>query len=91
MKRELSPRELDIVRLCGYPCKDIAKKLHLSLATVKTYIAKILQKLNVKSRTQMLLVALRENWLDVREIDCGFWDNSGQYIEDRQIVDMRKL
>lgn len=91
MKRELSPRELDIVRLCGYSCKDIANKLHISVATVKTYIAKILQKLNVKSRTQMLLVALRNKWLDVREIDCGFWDESGCYVEDRQLVDMRKL
>jgi len=57
----LTPRELDVLRLIaqGLDNKDIAGQLYLSEKTVKTHVASILQKLDVKSRTQAALYALQ--------------------------------
>jgi DNA-binding NarL/FixJ family response regulator len=57
----LTPRELDVLRLIaqGLDNKDIAGRLYLSEKTVKTHVASILQKLDVKNRTQAALYALQ--------------------------------
>ena len=48
----LSTREYEVLRLLarGDAYKKIADELHISVATVKTHIAKIYEKLHVKSR-----------------------------------------
>ena len=90
MKRELTKSELKILRLSGYTCNEIANKLYISLGTVKSHLTNIRYKLNAKSKEQALIVALRNRLLDIREVDIGFWDSSGVYIEDIQEVDFTK-
>jgi NarL family two-component system response regulator LiaR len=57
----LTEREIDVLRLLaqGYPNKEIAQSLHLAEDTIKTHIRHILAKLEVQSRTQAILVAMR--------------------------------
>jgi DNA-binding NarL/FixJ family response regulator len=59
LARSLSPRELDVVRLIarGLPNGDIARRLFLSEATVKTHVARILAKLALRDRTQVVVFA----------------------------------
>jgi DNA-binding NarL/FixJ family response regulator len=58
----LSPREREILQLVaeGKSSKDIANMLHLSVYTVETHRAKIMQKLNVKSIPELILYAVRK-------------------------------
>jgi len=62
----LSTRETEVLILVarGLGNREIAETLFLSEKTVKTHVANILQKLNVKSRTQAALYAMRENLID---------------------------
>lgn len=59
----LSTREMEVLALIarGLSNREIAESLFLSEKTVKTHVANILQKLDVKSRTQAALYAMREN------------------------------
>ena len=45
----------------------------------------------LKNKEQLLAIALRGGYLNIDEVDCGFWNPNGEYIEDRQIVDWRKI
>jgi NarL family two-component system response regulator LiaR len=58
----LTTRELDVLREVarGYSNQEIADRLSLSEATVRTHISHILSKLQLASRTQAALYALRE-------------------------------
>jgi DNA-binding NarL/FixJ family response regulator len=59
MTGNLSERELDVTRLVaqGLSNAEIAAKLFLSEATVKSHIARILTKLNVRDRVQVVVFA----------------------------------
>jgi DNA-binding NarL/FixJ family response regulator len=50
----LSPKELEVLALVadGHSNQDIANKMFLSLATIKTHVSHILSKLEVENRTQ---------------------------------------
>ena len=48
----------------GLGNREIAARLFVSEKTVKSHVANILQKLNVKSRTQAALYAMRHHMLD---------------------------
>jgi DNA-binding NarL/FixJ family response regulator len=56
----LTDRELDVVELivAGASNKDIARQLQLSLATVKTHLQHVFQKLAVSSRTGVSAIVL---------------------------------
>jgi two-component system, NarL family, response regulator NreC len=56
----LSPREIEILRLIalGYTSAEIAAKLHLSRRTVETHRARIFQKLELRTRAQLVRFAL---------------------------------
>ena len=53
--RNISERELDIIRLIanGYSNKEIATELFLSEGTVRNYLSSILDKLQLRDRTQV--------------------------------------
>jgi len=58
--KNLSERELEIARLIaqGYSNKDISKILFISEGTVRNYISSILEKLELKNRTQIAVYYL---------------------------------
>jgi DNA-binding NarL/FixJ family response regulator len=55
----LTPRELEVLRLLarGLSNAELAANLHLSDATVKTHVARILSKLSLRDRAQAIVVA----------------------------------
>jgi DNA-binding NarL/FixJ family response regulator len=59
----LTPRELDIIRRVGEgrSNKEIAEELALSVGTVKNHISLILDKLDLRDRTQLAIYAIRHD------------------------------
>ena len=57
----LTERETDVLRLLaqGKSNKEIARELHIAEQTVKTHVSHVLNKLEVPSRTQAALYAMR--------------------------------
>jgi DNA-binding NarL/FixJ family response regulator len=60
-QEKITSRELEILRLVarGMSNKQIASGLELSPCTIKSYLAEIFSKLNVGSRTEAVITALR--------------------------------
>ncbi len=65
----LSDRELEVLKLMaqGDRNKEIGNKLAVSESTVKTYVASILQKLNVTDRTQAAIYAVQKGLVKPEE------------------------
>ena len=65
----LTQREVEVLRLIalGHENRDIAGKLVISDATVRTHVSNILGKLHLASRTQAALYALREGLASLDE------------------------
>jgi two-component system, NarL family, response regulator LiaR len=65
----LSPREVDVLRLVaqGWTNREIAQQLGIGEATVRTHVNSILSKLNLGSRTQAALYALRQGLASLSE------------------------
>lgn len=59
--KELSDREREVLELlaAGLSNHDVAMRLSISIATVKTHVRKILRRLGVEGRTQAALKAVR--------------------------------
>ncbi|HEY0002575.1 MAG TPA: response regulator transcription factor [Actinoplanes sp.] len=59
MLDRLTPREREILTLMAYGLtnEDIATRLHLAMATVKTHVCRIIMRLEVHDRTQAVVVA----------------------------------
>jgi two-component system, NarL family, response regulator LiaR len=62
LNNPLSPRELETLKLIaeGLSNKRIAERLTISVATVKTHVEDILDKLSASDRTQAAVKALRQ-------------------------------
>lgn len=59
---DLTNREIDIIKLVsqGFSNKEIAETLYLGESTVKNYISAILDKLNLRDRTQLAVFYLKK-------------------------------
>jgi len=66
----LSDREKEILRLAtkGLSNADIAKELCLSIRTVQGHLGHIFNKLQVSSRTEAVVRALKEGWVTLDDI-----------------------
>jgi two-component system nitrate/nitrite response regulator NarL len=62
---ELTSREIEILRLIaeGLKNQEIAKRLYLSVHTVKNHVHNILERLGVKSRWSAVTHAAEKGWL----------------------------
>jgi DNA-binding NarL/FixJ family response regulator len=65
----LSSRETDVLTAIGNGMsnKDIAAALSISQHTVSNHVKSVLRKLAVNNRTQAVLVALRNSWIELPE------------------------
>lgn len=62
---KLSDREKEVLRLIalGYSNKEIAVQLDLSAKTIETYKARLIEKLGLSSRSELVRYALNQGWL----------------------------
>jgi DNA-binding NarL/FixJ family response regulator len=68
---ELHPREVEVLTLAakGVGNKKIGDRLGISERTVQTHMVNIFRKLNVTTRTEAVLHALREGWLTLDSLE----------------------
>jgi DNA-binding NarL/FixJ family response regulator len=61
----LSPREREVLRFValGYTNQEIADRLSISVKTIETYRARLMEKLNLKSRSALVRYALQRGLL----------------------------
>ena len=64
-KYNLSPRELEVLHLIamGLSYQEIADRLSVSLSTIKTHASNIFSKMDVKRRTQAVMLAQKSGVL----------------------------
>ena len=67
MRAELTPREMEVLKSLskGLTNERIADELSISKKTVKTHLGNIFGKLQVDCRSQAILHAIRERWVEV--------------------------
>jgi len=65
----LSPREQEVLRLIalGYTNKQAADALYLSVKTVETYRARLMAKLGLRTRAELVRYALQKGWIQPEE------------------------
>jgi DNA-binding NarL/FixJ family response regulator len=66
----LSDREMEVLKLAakGFSNQDIAEKLCLSIRTVQGHLGHIFNKLQVSSRTEAVVRALKEGWVTLDDV-----------------------
>lgn len=66
---ELTAREADLLRLVakGLGNQEIAERLHITEATVRTHLTRIFSKLGAVNRVEATLFALRDGWTTLEE------------------------
>lgn len=67
----LSHREREVLSLValGHSNKEIADMLHLSVKTVETYKARVMEKLNLNTRAALVRFALNHGLLEKNEVE----------------------
>jgi DNA-binding CsgD family transcriptional regulator/N-acetylneuraminic acid mutarotase len=66
----ISEREIEVLQLVatGATNQEIAGKLFISVHTVKVHLRNIFEKLDVQSRTEATLYAIRQGWVVVNDV-----------------------
>jgi DNA-binding NarL/FixJ family response regulator len=61
----LTSREIETAKLLrrGFSNKEIAKELHLSVATIKNHVHSVLQKLQVRRRSEVANLLIENPWV----------------------------
>jgi len=64
---DLTPREIDVLRLIasGNANKEIADQLSIGEASVKSYVANILSKLDAKDRAHAVTIGLKRGIIEL--------------------------
>ena len=64
----LTKRECEVLQLLtdGQSNRTIGETLYISEKTVKNHVSSILQKMNVNDRTQAVVTAIKNGWVEVR-------------------------
>ena len=64
----LTKRECEVLQLLtdGQSNRVIGETLYISEKTVKNHVSSILQKMNVNDRTQAVVMAIKNGWVEVR-------------------------
>lgn len=64
-RKELTPREEEVLRLIaqGHSNKEIGRHLNIAVKTVESHKANLMQKLELRTRTEIVRYALRQGWL----------------------------
>jgi two-component system, NarL family, response regulator NreC len=64
-QRELTTREEEVLRLIarGYSNKEISGQLKIAVKTVESHKANLMQKLELRNRTEIVRYAVRQGWL----------------------------
>ena len=72
-KEALTDREIEVLKLAatGMSNKEIAEKLSVTVRTVKAHISNVFAKMDVASRTEAILQAVREGWLELDKAPTG--------------------
>lgn len=67
-KTPLTDREMKILCLLSFPDIDIANRLFVSLRSIRQSKGIIFRKLNVKTRNEAMIKAIRQGIIDVWDI-----------------------
>jgi DNA-binding NarL/FixJ family response regulator len=80
----LSSRELDVLYgiTCGWSNQEIADKLSLADATIKSHVSNLLVKLGVRSRVQAALVAIQEGLKVAEKVEPPLAKDRLPYLQD---------
>jgi DNA-binding NarL/FixJ family response regulator len=64
-QRDLTAREEEVLRLIakGYSNKEISGQLKIAVKTVESHKANLMQKLELRNRTEIVRYAVRQGWL----------------------------
>jgi DNA-binding NarL/FixJ family response regulator len=67
MVESLTEREMEVLEAVakGWSNKEVSESLHISPHTVQVHLSNIFGKLNVKTRTEAVLYAIRQGWVEV--------------------------
>jgi DNA-binding NarL/FixJ family response regulator len=67
MIESLTDREMEVlVAVCkGWSNREVSEALHISPHTVQVHLSNIFGKMGVKTRTEAVLYAIRQGWVDV--------------------------
>ncbi len=65
VERDLTGREAEVAQLLtrGHINREIAEQLEVSVKTVETYKSRIMEKLGLRSRADLVQYAIRRGWL----------------------------
>lgn len=65
---KISKREREVLELICLTNPQIARRLNISIRTVKTYVRHLFEKLGCESRTEAAIKAIKEGIIQVQEV-----------------------